>query len=127
MDLDNSGNEALDREKLFLRAVNLFDSRDWFLAHDAFEELWMETHGPERSTLQGLLQVAVAQLHIQRGNRNGATILLGEGLGRLKTLGRPDLGLDLYSLCIRVEECLAILQQDVDLEEFIFPPISKRV
>ncbi len=74
----------------FQLAVELFNQADWYPAHDAFEELWHETSGQARQTIQGVLQVAVAQLHLQRGNRRGATLLYGEGLGRLKALGTPS-------------------------------------
>ena len=92
-------NELVEKTLLidsrFQKAVDLFNLSEWYLAHDIFEELWHESHGPERKTLQGLLQIAVAQIHLERGNHNGATILYGEGLGRLKDLGSPDLGIDL--------------------------------
>ena len=62
----------------FQQGVELFNAGEWYAAHDLFEELWHETADPERRSLQGILQVAVAQLHLQRGNRRGATILFGE-------------------------------------------------
>ena len=101
-------------DKRFKQALDLFNSSDWYLAHDIFEELWHETNGPERKTLQGLLQIAVAQIHLERGNQTGATILYGEGLGRLKDIGTPDLGIDLDYLCFCVQARLLKLQQDDD-------------
>ena len=64
-------------------AIALFNDAAWYPCHDGFEELWHETAGPMRPVLQGILQIAVAHLHLERGNLRGATILLGEGLGRL--------------------------------------------
>ena len=97
----------------FQQAIELFNSQQWYDAHDVFEELWHETAEPERRSLQGILQVAVAQLHLQRGNRRGATILFGEALGRLRRPGTPDLGLDLDSLCAVIQRRLELLQQAV--------------
>ena len=96
----------------FQQGVELFNAGEWYAAHDLFEELWHETADPERRSLQGILQVAVAQLHLQRGNRRGATILFGEALGRLKRPGTPELGLDLASLCSDAQQRLEALQQD---------------
>lgn len=79
-------------------AITLFNQGEWYACHDSFEELWHETNGPVRPLLQGILQVAVAQLHLERGNRHGATVLLGEGLGRLQGCGERGLGLDLVGL-----------------------------
>ena len=86
-----------------------------------FEELWHETGEPERRSLQGILQVAVAQLHLQRGNRRGATILFGEALGRLRRPGTPDLGLDLDGLCAVIQGRLELLQLDGDPESCTGP------
>ena len=77
----------------FQRGVELFNAASWYEAHDVLEELWHETADPDRRVLQGLIQVAVAHVHLERGNRKGATILLGEGLGRLTGRALPDFGL----------------------------------
>ena len=100
----------------FQQGVELFNAGEWYAAHDLFEELWHETADPERRSLQGILQVAVAQLHLQRGYRRGATSLFGEALGRLKPPGTPDLGWDLASLCRAAQQRLEALQQDGDPE-----------
>jgi hypothetical protein len=105
-----------EEDPRFAQAVALFNAAEWYEAHDVFEELWHETAEPERRTLQGILQVAVAQLHLQRGNTRGATILFGEALGRLLRPGTPDLGLNLEDLCLCVRKRLEILQQDGDPE-----------
>ena len=106
----------------FLKALELFNSSEWYFAHDVFEELWHENNGPERLTLQGLLQVAVAQVHLDNGNLNGATILFGEGLGRLRNNVTPDLGLDIESLCENVEIKLKMLQRNKNTN-LLEPPL----
>ncbi|MGB1415957.1 MAG: DUF309 domain-containing protein [Synechococcus sp.] len=107
----------------FDQAIDLFNRCEWYAAHDVFEEIWHETADPERRSLQGILQVAVAQLHLQRGNTRGATILFGEALGRLKRPGAPDLGLDLEGLCSCVSERLQRLQQEQDPETCTVPSL----
>ena len=113
--------QQLHQDNRFKSAVELFNSREWYSAHDLFEELWHESNEPERRTLQALLQIAVAQLHLERGNCKGATILFGEGLGRLKHPACPDLGLDIDSLCACVEERLKSLQLQSDLDTCNIP------
>lgn len=104
----------ISEDSRFDEAVNLFNLYDWYAAHDLFEELWHETHGPSRATIQGILQVAVAQLHLENGNISGAVILYGEGLGRLMTLGRPDLGLNIDDFCEQIKIRLAFFQKLTD-------------
>ena len=121
---DDSFNTLLDPR--FQSGLDLFNSEQWYLAHDVFEDLWHETNGPERITLQGLLQVAVAQVHLEGGNKVGAMILYGEGLGRLSDEYSPDLGLDLKTLCECVEKRLKILQVNGNLTNCSVPVLLKR-
>ena len=101
-------------------AICLFNAADWYACHDGFEALWHETAGPMRPVLQGILQIAVAELHYERGNLRGATILMGEGLGRLASAVDEGLGLDLAGLrhtaglrlrALQDQETLAALQR----------------
>ncbi len=98
----------------FGEAVRLFNAGDWYACHDGFEELWHETQGPCRKALQGVLQIAVAQLHLERGNVRGATVLLGEGIGRLRPYGGSVLGWSLDPLLDAAERRLRRLQQGLD-------------
>ena len=100
-----------------LTAVNLFNNHEWYEAHDAFEEIWNTVDGDERQVIQGILQVSVSQFHLSKGNFNGATILLGEGLGRIKTRTKINLGIDLDSFCRCLEDLLRKLQYSETLNE----------
>ena len=126
MTLNPPENLSLTEDERFIKALDLFNSEDWYSAHDAFEELWHETYGPERNTIQGLLQISVAQFHLCQGNRNGAAILFGEALGRLGKLGTPDLGLDVDRLCQCVKKRLKLIHQGSNPELLSFPILCKR-
>ena len=91
---------------LFLNALILFNNHQWYEAHDAFEEIWNSVDGDERQVIQGILQVSVSQF-----------ILLGEGLGRIKTRTRINLGIDLESFCQCLENLLKKLQYNEILNE----------
>ena len=109
-----SEEQSLMVDPRFGDAVRLFNAGEWYACHDGFEELWHETQGPCRRVLQGILQIAVAHLHLERGNRRGATVLLGEGLGRLHNAGAEQLGLDLELLRQQAAARLQALQQELD-------------
>ena len=98
-------------------ALNLFNKQKWYEAHDAFEDIWNTIDGDKRQIIQGILQVSVSQFHLSRGNLNGATILLGEGLGRIKTRTKLDLGIDLESFCRCLEGLLKKLQSKETLND----------
>ena len=106
-------------------AIDLFNSQKWYEAHDAFEDIWNDLIGDERQIVQGILQVSVSQFHLNKGNVNGAMILLGEGLGRIKSRVSEDLGIDLLLLCTNLESLLNKLHTNVPLNESDVPFLSK--
>lgn len=55
-----------------VEGFDLFDRRCYFDAHEALEAAWKAEKGPIRDFYRGILQVAVAYYHIQRGNYRGA-------------------------------------------------------
>ena len=101
----------------FLNALNLFNNQKWYEAHDAFENIWNTLDGDERQIIQGILQVSVSQFHLSKGNYNGATILLGEGLGRIKNRTNINLGIELDTFCKCLEKLLTKLQYREELNE----------
>ena len=98
-------------------ALKLFNDQKWYEAHDAFEDIWNTVDGDQRQVIQGILQVSVSQFHLSKGNLNGATILLGEGLGRIKTRTNINLGIDLDSFCKCLEDLLIKLQYKEKLNQ----------
>ena len=125
MTLIEKQDDLFINDSRFEIGMKLFNSCQWYKAHDVFEEIWHETAGPERQLLHGILQVAVAQVHLENSNINGATILFGEALGRLKkfqltNLGL-DLGLDIAGLCKCVSRRLEFLQLGKDLNNCSLP------
>jgi len=107
---DNEEQSLLDDPRL-AEAIALFNRGEWYACHDRFEALWHETQGVSRPLLQGLLQAAVAQLHLERNNCRGATVLIGEGLGRLERCGERGLGVELIPLRQTLRLWLEALQQ----------------
>ena len=109
--------ETINFENTFYDALNLFNNEKWYEAHDAFEDIWNTLDGDERQIVQGILQVSVSQFHLSKGNVNGATILLGEGLGRIKNRTHINFGIDLESFCKCLEELLRKLQNREKLND----------
>lgn len=69
---------------LLLRGAEQFESGLYFECHETLEELWSGLRGPLRGAVQGLIQLAVAQHHLARGNLVGARSLLERALPRLQ-------------------------------------------
>jgi uncharacterized protein len=116
--------KTLSRDPRLRAAVDLFNAGEWYACHDGLEELWHETAGPMRPVLQGILQIAVGQLHLSSGNQRGAVILTGEGLGRLQGCPREALGLDLNGLRDQAKVWLQALQQGCDTTDLPAPKLA---
>ena len=110
----------------FSKALDLFNNQKWYEAHDAFEDIWNTLDGDERQIVQGILQVSVSLFHLSKGNFNGATILLGEGLGRIKTRTNINLGVDLVSFCKGLGFLLEKLQRNEQVSENDIPYLKSK-
>ena len=92
-------------------ALTLFAREDWYACHDALEALWQESLEPRRTPLQALVQIAVAMVHWQQGNRRGATLLWGEAVARLSRCCDELDGVDLAHLHDQSRDWLRFLQE----------------
>lgn len=63
--------------------IDLFNRKDFFEAHEVLEDLWIETEGEEKDFYKGLIQCAVAFVHLDRNNDKGAMKLFGTACGYL--------------------------------------------
>lgn len=68
--------------------VDQFNSHDFWHAHESWEALWLPSTGDERRFLQGLIQLAAAYHHVQRGTFRGGIRLFDAALTKLE--GFPD-------------------------------------
>ena len=67
----------------FESGVRHFNAGRFFQAHEVWEELWLAAAQPEKTFLQGLIQVAAAFHHHGRGNARGRQSLLAAGIAKL--------------------------------------------
>jgi predicted metal-dependent hydrolase len=94
-------------EPRYLAGILLFNRRDFFEAHEVWEDLWQECCGPERRFYQGLIQAAVGLLHFGNGNVRGAVKLYRSSRDYMGRYGSPYLGLDTDAFWRQMEECFA--------------------
>lgn len=78
-----------------LLGLRLFDAQDYFDAHEALEAAWRAERGSIRHLYQGILLIAVAYYHIQRGNYPGAVKVFQRGKRRLEGFSGEIGGLDI--------------------------------
>jgi len=96
----------------FEEGIELFNQGRFFECHEAWEEVWKLSRGQEKLFYQGLIQAAVAILHAQRGNREGARSLYAKSRAKLDAVPPHHMG-------------LAIGRLRADLAEFFNAALSQ--
>ena len=83
----------------YLECVRLYHAGKHWLAHEALEDLWSATRDPQRRRFyQGIIQLAAAFVHAERGNMRGVQRLLAKATAKLEGVSSPCLGLDVAGL-----------------------------
>ena len=111
-------------ERLFRLGVEQFNTKEFFAAHETWEELWLAAAEPEKTFLQGIIQVAAALHHYTRNNPAGAQSLLRQGLAKLEQFPSVHRDLQLEDLRERLRHWLAALDAGRDLGESELPRIQ---
>jgi uncharacterized protein len=70
----------------FQEGIDLFNAGQFFECHEAWEYVWNRSEGDDKVAIQGLIQAAVAILHLERGNREGAESLYAKARAKLDPL-----------------------------------------
>ena len=78
-----------------MRGIEAFNRGEYFDQHEYFEEAWLAEERPVREMYQGILQVGVAFLQIERKNWTGAIKTFRRGLPRLRLLPDTCQGIDI--------------------------------
>jgi predicted metal-dependent hydrolase len=114
----------VNHRKAFRHGLEEFNTERFFEAHEVWEEVWLASFGAEKRFLQGIIQIAAAFHHYQRGNRPGACSLLEAGLRRLRDLPPDQGGIALDRLCLAAGEWAIALQGEEDPGRARLPKIQ---
>ena len=113
---------AEKKEKLKLGIAH-FNAQKFFEAHEVWEEIWLTEAEPEKTFLQGLIQVAAAFHHFKRGNSRGAESLLMAGILKLSRFPAGHLGLAVGELRAAAKEWARLLGERRQVEGARLPRI----
>ena len=81
-----------------MRAIYEFNRGEFFEQHETLELLWRDTRTPDRGLYHGILQIGVGVHPWRQGNHHGATVLLDEGIERLRPFAPRCHGVDVDTL-----------------------------
>jgi predicted metal-dependent hydrolase len=94
--------------EFFEDGIALFNQGKFFECHEAWEEVWKRSDGAEKLFYQGIIQSAVAILHAQRGNLDGAASLYAKALTKLDPLPKHHMGIALGELRDALKDFFAV-------------------
>jgi hypothetical protein len=110
----------------YLAGILLFNRGDFFEAHEVWEDLWMETAGPDKRYYQSLIQAAVALCHFCNGNLRGATKLYHSSKAYMERYPSPHFGLDIADFWRKMEACFSAVLASTDPDRRI-EPVEERI
>jgi len=106
--------------------LRCYRAQEFFEAHEHWESAWLTSKEPEKAFLQGLIQVAAAFHHLQRGNPRGTRSLLERARVRLERCPACFGGIDVSSLCKDIEGWLQALEAGGITDSRTYPALNLR-
>ncbi len=115
--------DPVRKRELFRHGLDCFNQQQFFTCHELLEEIWLEEPEEEKLFYQGLIQVAAAFHHQQRGNRTGFESLLRAGVEKLRRYPPTYHGVDLAALLAALDPWLDCLERSQPTDHLTVPAI----
>ena len=103
--------------------IALFNDRKFWHAHEAWERDWLLAEGKARLFLQGLIQIAAAYHHVQRGTFSGAVRLFDAALEKLSHAESGFLGIDRSEVEARAAQHRVRIARGEHIDGMDFPKL----
>ena len=88
---------------LFQAGLKLFNDKNFYDAHEKWEDLWSDYYLKDRLFIQGLIQLSVSFVHLKNNNMNGAKSLLNKCKQKFEGFDIQR-GIDVKKLLISLEK-----------------------
>jgi uncharacterized protein len=98
--------DPAEEKKLYLTGIRLFNEREFFEAHEVWEDIWRPAYGLKFEFYQGLIQCAVALEHYRRSNPRGVVSLYDSYRKHLRDVPDTFMGLDVKSFLAAMRQTL---------------------
>ncbi len=118
--------EAKKKHQTFRRGIDCFNRRQFFECHEVLEEIWLEEPAREKPYYQGIIQVAAAFHHYQKGNLRGASSLMRAGAEKLRRYPPGHRGLDVAGLLAQLAPWLDRLGRRQATDNLPLPVIQRK-
>jgi len=120
---DPSTFDPQQEAQLFHEGIELFNTGQWFDAHEVWEDIWHMASGDKKRFYQGLIQCAVTLEHLRRGNPRGALNVHRSSLTKFQGLDDIYMGINIPELLGGIENVIAPIRS---LPAHYFDPATPR-
>jgi uncharacterized protein len=115
-----------------IEGLRLFNSGDYFQAHEVLENVWREEPRPIRELYRGILQVGIAYYHLIRGNLSGARKMFRRSQVWLNAFPDHCQGIDLAQFRQDFEAFQTVVErakpgQKIEFDKSLLKPIKFEV
>ena len=111
-------NEKEKKEELFFAGLLAYEEKDFFEAHEMWEELWSEYYLDDKTFIQGLIQLAVSFVHLGNGNLNGAKSLMKKSGDKFSSYSGLHRGINIDKLKQQIVIIINEYEQLLTVEGF---------
>ena len=111
-------NEEEKKEQLFFDGLQAYEEKDFFEAHELWEELWSEYYLDDKTFILGLIQLAVSFVHLGNGNLNGAKSLMKKSGDKFSSYSGLHRGINIDKLKQQIVIIINEYEQLLTVEGF---------
>ena len=120
--------DDVKKEDLFLKGLVEYNSKNFYDAHEYWEELWSDYNMKDAKFIQAFIQLAVGYFHVSNLNRNGAIGLFNKCIPKLKEYSPEYRGINIDNIIRSISLSLDCIEKNEDLSQFdwrIVPKLKK--
>jgi len=119
----DAGSSLIVHRPSLLAGIALFNDQKFWHAHEAWESDWLVAAGEERIFLQGLIQLAAAYHHVQRGTFRGGVRLFDAALEKLAKVPEGYAGVDRGEAVTQAAQHREHIARNEHIDTIAFPKL----
>ena len=104
--------------KLFKKGILFFNKKEFYNAHEKWEELWTEYKLKDPKFIQGLIQLSVAFFHITNSNLIGSKNLFKKSLIKLELFSEFHENINLSEIIFYSKKSLRLVNEIDSVNKF---------
>jgi len=113
------------KRELFEKGLKSYNEREFYAAHEYWEDLWSDYVLPDAKFIQALIQLSVGYFHITNSNINGANGLLKKCVPKFEMYLPTKRGIDVGEILTQVNASLENLKLIDNINDFDWGLVKK--